>query len=205
MSAGDLVAQAAARIDARNYAEALALCDRALAATPRDVAALINRGSALLGLGDPVQARRSFNRAINEDPTISGAWDGLGKAQYELLALEEAAKSFRTAANLAADPALSRYHRGLALLLSGNFAEGWADYEARIDVPALGHRRYDKPRWTGESLDGKRLLVVAEQGYGDMIQFARFVPHLKRFGGEILFEAPAGLIDLFTHLPARRH
>ncbi len=200
MTADDLVSQAAARIDARDYQSALALCDRALEANPANVSALINSGSALLGLGDPARARRSFNRAINEDPTIANAWDGLGKAQYDLRDPEAAAKAFRTAANLADEPALSRYHRGLALLLNGNFAEGWEDYESRIDVPALGHRRYGKPRWNGEPLGGKRLLVVAEQGYGDMIQFARYLPMLNRFGGPVLVEAPADLIDLFAPL-----
>lgn len=203
MTTDDLVRQAAARIDARDFEAALALCGRTLEEDPRSIAALINRGSALLGLGDPAQARRSFNRAINEDPTIASAWDGLGKAQYELLELVEAANSFRTAANLAEDPALSRYHRGLALLLAGNFAAGWADYEARLDVPALGHRHYATPRWTGDPLNGRRLLVVAEQGYGDMIQFARFVPLLQRFGGEILFEAPADLLEIFAPLADR--
>ena len=120
MTTDDLVRQAAARINARNFEVALALCGRALEEDPRSIAALINRGSALLGLGDPAQARRSFNRAINEDPTIASAWDALGKAQYELLQLDKAAKSFRTATNLAEDPALSRYHRGLALLLAGS-------------------------------------------------------------------------------------
>ncbi len=199
MTADDIVKQAAARIDTRDY-QGAALCDRALEASPANVSALINRGSALLGLGDPLQARRSFNRAISEDPTIAGAWDGLGKAHYDLRDPEAAAKAFQTAANLADNPSLSRYHRGLALLLAGNFEEGWNDYESRIDVPALAHRRYGKPRWNGEPLGGKRLLVVAEQGYGDMIQFARYLPMLNRFGGPVLFEVPADLIDPFAPL-----
>lgn len=200
MNGGDLVKQAAARIDARDYQAALVLCDRALDANSRNIAALVNRGSALIGLGDPVQARRSFNGALNEDPTHDSAWDGLGKAHYNLADPEAAAKAFRTAANLSDDSALSRYHRSLAVLLAGIFEEGWANYESRIDVPALGHRRYDKPRWNGEPLDSKRLLIVAEQGYGDMIQFARYLPLLARFGGQVLFEAPADLIDLFAPL-----
>lgn len=203
MTVADLVKEVAARIEARDYEGALTLCDRALEAEPQNLSALINRGSALLGLGDAAQARRSFNRAINEDPTIASAWDGLGKAQYDLCDPVEAAKAFRTAANLADDPALSRYHRSLALLLGGHFEEGWAAYEARLDVKSLGHRRYGKPRWTGEPLDGRRLLIVGEQGYGDMIQFARFVPLLARFGGEVLVEVPQELHAPFAPLTAK--
>ncbi len=186
----------AALIDAQQFDAALALCDQQLDANSGDIAALINRGSALIGVGDPTQARRSFNRAINEDPTIASAWDGLGKAQYELGDPVAAAKAFRTAANLSENPALSRYHLSLALLLAGQFEEGWAEYEERVNVPALGHRRYDKPRWTGEPLEGQRLLIVAEQGYGDMIQFVRYLPLLQCFGGSVTFEASATLIPL---------
>jgi len=67
-------------------------------------------------------------------------------------------------------------------------------------VRRLRIRRYDAPRWTGEPLDGKRLLVVAEQGYGDMIQFARFLPMAARCGGRVTLEAPAELLPLFAPL-----
>ena len=164
--------------------------------TTDDIAALINQGVALLGTGDAAAARRAFNRAINEDPTMGAAWNGLGKSFYDLGQPLRAAEAFRNAANLLPDPATPRYHRGMALLASGDFAQGWTEYEHRIQ--ALKLRRIDKPPWTGDALDGRRLLITAEQGYGDMIQFARFVPLAAARGGTVIFDAPAELLALFA-------
>lgn len=186
----------AALIDAGKFDAALTRCARVLAANPRDIAALINQGTARLGTGDAAAARRGFNRAIDEDPTVAAAWDGLGKAFYDLGQPPRAAEAFRTAASLSPDPATPRYHRGMALLAAGDFAAGWAEYEYRM--PSLKLRRHDKPPWTGDALDGRRLLITAEQGYGDMIQFARFAPLAAARGGAVILEAPAELLPLFA-------
>jgi predicted Zn-dependent protease len=71
----------AALIDAGKFTQALARCERVLASDPANVSALINQGIAQLGLGAAAKARRAFNRVINEDPTVAGAWDGLGKGR----------------------------------------------------------------------------------------------------------------------------
>jgi len=166
--------------------------------TGNGIAALIGQGTALLDAGDAAAARRAFNRAINEDPTVAAAWDGLGKAFYDLGQPRRAAEAFRTAAGLPPDPATARYHRGMALLAAGDFAEGWAEYEYRRNMPSLVPRQYDKPSWAGDALEGRRLLITAEQGYGDMIQFARFAPLAAPRGGAVILEAPAELLPLFA-------
>jgi len=86
----------------------------------------------------------------------------------------------------------------MALLAAGNFTEGWAEYGYRRAMPSLGLRRAEAPTWTGAALDGHRLLITAEQGYGDMIQFARFAPLAAARGGAVTFEAPAELVPLFA-------
>lgn len=190
----------AQRIDAGDHAGALTLCDAGLRAAPDDPVLLTNRGLALLGLGDALAARRSFNRAINEDPTIASAWNGLGQAFYDLGDPAKAAGAFQSAANLTPDPAQARYHRGMALLAMGDFAAGWPEYEHRIAMPSMKLRRYDAPCWTGDPLAGRRLLVTAEQGYGDMMQFARFLPRAAACGGPVTFEAPAELLPILAPL-----
>jgi hypothetical protein len=198
----EILRLAAARINAGEHAAALALCNEALALVPDDVSGLINRGLALIGLDDAAAARRSFNRAINEDPTVGTAWNGLGQALFDLGEPAKAAEAFRTAAGLMADTDQARYHRGMALLSMGDFTAGWAEYDHRVDMPSMKMRRYDAPRWAGEPLDGRRLLVVAEQGYGDMIQFARLLPRAAACGGPVIFEAPAELLPVFAPLSA---
>lgn len=188
---------AAKRLNEGDPTGALALCDALLADRPSDAYALINRGLALLALDQATEARRSFNRTINEDPTLSTAWDGLGKAFFDLGDPAKAADAFRSAANLMTDPAQPLYHRGMALLAQGRFAEGWAEYDHRVAMPSLKLRRYDAPRWTGNALNGRRLLVTAEQGYGDMIQFLRLLPLAARTG-PVLFEAPTELLPIMA-------
>jgi tetratricopeptide (TPR) repeat protein len=99
------------------------------------------------------------------------------------------------AADISDAPPRALYHRGLAHLLMGNFEAGWADYEHRLAVPDFRHRVFDRPRWDGASLTGKRLLVICEQGYGDVFQFVRFLPQLRTLAGEVIFECPAELRD----------
>ena len=163
MTAGEATAGGiAALIDAGKFADAMAQCAHALAANSHEVAARINQGAAHLGLGDATAARRAFNRAINDDPTVAAAWNGLGNALYDL-----GRPAFNTAANLSPDPAMPRFHRAMALLAAGDYAQGWAEYEHRT-VP-LTLRRHAAPPWKGDALDGRRLLISAKQGYGDMI------------------------------------
>jgi hypothetical protein len=186
----------AALIDTGRFADALTHCARVLAANPRNVPAHINHGAASLGLGDAVAGRRAFNRAINEDPTVAAAWNGLGNALYDLGRPGDAAQAFHTAASLSPDPATPRYHRAMALLAAGDYAQGWAEWEYRATPLTL--RRHDAPPWNGDALEGRHLLISAEQGYGDMIQFARFVPLAAARGGTVTFEAPAELLALFA-------
>ncbi|ALP52536.1 hypothetical protein Tel_04895 [Candidatus Tenderia electrophaga] len=103
----------------------------------------------------------------------------------------------------AADVHLSRAQLLLGL---GRFEEGWPEYEWRLQDPAWRQRDsfgYGalRPVWQGEPLRGKRLLVYAEQGFGDTLQFCRFLPQLADRGGQLCFHGPPGLLDLVAGLP----
>lgn len=103
------------------------------------------------------------------------------------------------------DLAIAHQNLCLALLGNGDYAEGFPLYdhrfqrdEGRVPKPTLSF-----PEWRGEPLEGRSILVWMEQGYGDQIMFARFVPELARRGAEISLLAPSGLARLFGALPAR--
>jgi hypothetical protein len=186
-------------------ARALQLCDEMLVRQPGLAAVASRRGAALLDLDRPVEARRAFNKTLNDDPASGAAWDGLGKVFHDLGDLAAAADAFGRAAVMleAAAPgegASARYHQSMALLAAGDFAAGWPAHEARLDVARMGYRALLQPRWTGEQLEGRRLLVLFEQGYGDMIQFARYLLQLSAMDAEITVEMPAGLIPLLSDL-----
>jgi len=131
---------------------------------------------AALTRGDAPIAERCFREILAIHPDHHVALHGLGKALHDQLRLDEAEQAFRAAGQMAADSALSDYHVGLIRLLRGDHAAGGAGWEARLHVPALGHPAIPLPPWTGTAAPAERILILGEQGYGDVIQFARFLP-----------------------------
>jgi hypothetical protein len=107
-------------------------------------------------------------------------------------------------AAVAADPDYheAHYHRGSTLLLNGRYEEGWRDFEHRWQVADCG---FDRPalnaaEWRGESLQGRSIVVYSEQGLGDTIQFARYLPELAQRGGTLTFLCHPNLMRLFKTL-----
>jgi hypothetical protein len=193
-------AQARELLRQRRVGDALAIYDRLQAVAPDDPQLAVAHGLALLQAEDSSAALRHFERMVRRFPTLELAWQGLGKALCDLQRPAEAIEVFSRAATLAREPALALYHRGLARLLAGDFAQGWADFERRLDAPGLGHRTFAQPRWDGSPLAGRRLLVICEQGYGDVFQFARFLPLLRALDGAVTFECPADIAPLLAPL-----
>lgn len=117
----------------------------------------------------------------------------LGHALLHQRRFDDAEAAFREAEAVESVPALARYHIGLMHLLRGDASRGWPGWEERLAVPAFRHPRLPLPRWRGEADARGRLLILGEQGFGDMLQFARFLPAAKaRFGGRVtLGVAPA--------------
>lgn len=177
---------------------------RALDLKPDDAAILSNLGNALKDLDRLDEALVCQARAHEREPD---------NRQYHLnyaVALREA-KQFDRAlkhldALLALDPGNAHYQweRGLIHLYQGNFREGWVDYESRwrtgdLVLPAVGC-----PRWQGEDLNDKKILLVAEQGYGDTLLAARFIPLIKARGATIFLECKTELQPVLTGLPITR-
>ena len=116
--------------------------------------------------------------------------------------LAEAEGVLREALRAAPDNAPVRHSLGMTLLQLGQYPEGWRFYEARHEINPLANPP-PLPRWQGEPLAGKRILVVAEQGLGDQIMLSRFIAPLAERCAEVVFATPRALTNLFTSLPAR--
>ena len=199
----DADTRATALVRERRLSEALAIYQRMRALAPDEAWIAVQQGRVLLLGDDSAAAHAHFEALTRHSPRSEAAWQGLGKAFYDQHRCEEAVAAFTRAAELSAAPALALYHRGMAHLLAGNFGDGWRDYEQRHQVPALRPRSFDgKPRWDGTPLAGRRLLVVCEQGYGDVFQFIRYLPRLRGLGGSVVFECPAELRALLAPLLA---
>jgi tetratricopeptide (TPR) repeat protein len=182
-------------------APALADFDAALALMPGHPAALYNRGNALAALGRYDEALAAFDRALAAAPGHGNAWNNRGRALQALDRHAEAVASFDKAIELQKDNADAHFNRALSLLTLGDLARGFEQYEWRWQRSGMRDTRrgYGKPLWLGEyPLARKTILLHAEQGLGDTIQFARYAPRLARGGATVVLEVQPELKNLLA-------
>ena len=185
------------------HAEALAAFDRALALRPAHAAAHLHRAIVLNDLDRAPEALLACDQAVALAPRLADAWYIRGNALRELERHADAVESFQRC--LAIEPAHAQAHWNLAdcLLLQGDFARGWEHYEWRWKGAVRGQsqRSLDRPLWTGgEPVTGRTLLLHAELGLGDTLQFSRYATEVARLGARVILEAQAPLVRLLHTL-----
>ena len=187
----------------RRFEDAVRCCRQGILLKPDEPHAYINLGTALMGLNRPEEALHSYTQALAINKDYPVAHDNIGLSLMALLRMGEAIGSFARA--IAINPAYAdaRFHQSLALLLTGQFEQGWALYEWRWKAPSVGLHRHTFPRplWLGaEDLAGKTLLIHGEQGMGDIIQFCRYAALVKNLGAKVLLGVPETLGVLLKNL-----
>ena len=185
------------------FEEALAQYDAVLAVLPTHAETYLNRGSALMGLSRAAEAITAFDRALAARPDYVKAHVGRGAARQALNQQHEALADFERAIALDKSNADAHHNAALACLTLGDYRRGFEQYEWRWQRSGMPARRrnFGRPLWLGEyPLARKRILVAAEQGLGDCIQFARYVPMLADAGATVVLEAPPPLLSLLARL-----
>lgn len=181
---------------------AAALFRRALALRPAYPQALTNFGSVLRLLGDFDGAIQYCQRSLALCPDNLEALNNLGNALSDARRFEEAIAAFQRALRL--QPQNGNVHANLSipLLASGRFQEGWRELEWRWKTAQLrgARRAFAQPPWRGEAGHGRTLLIHAEQGFGDTLQFCRYAPEARDRGFRVVMEAPRKLRRILQSL-----
>ena len=183
--------------------EALISYEYALAIEPDFSQAYLNRGVALQALNRFDEAIVCYDNAMLIRPDYAEALTNRGTALVALNRIQESIASYDQAIEAQPDYADAYWNKSLALLISGNFEQGWKLYEYRWDgnKAAPQKRNFSKPLWLGEeSLIGKSILLHAEQGMGDSIQFCRYAKLFKGIADRVILEVQQPLIALFESL-----
>jgi len=188
------------------HEESIESFGRALRLDPDSPEALNNRGAVLVRLFRPAEALNDFARAVARRPDYTDAYINAGNTEKGLGQYPAALRHLDRALALRPDDPVATWSKAVLKLAIGEFREGWPLYEARFRLAPAGSppRSFAAPRWTGaEPLEGRTLLVHAEQGLGDTLQFCRYLGLLEARGATVVFEVQPALKTLLNSLAPR--
>ena len=160
-----------------------------------------NLGIVLSELGQSAEAEACCRTALKLDPQFYKAHNNLGTALKDQGKRDQAESCFRTALELAPTMSAAHTNLGMSLLYKGDFINGWREFEWRWNTGKLAPPAFAQPRWVGQDIAGKTILLTAEQGMGDAIQFARFAQPIAALGARVILQVHAPLTRLLSTVP----
>jgi tetratricopeptide (TPR) repeat protein len=183
--------------------EALAAINEAIRLEPKDPRAFHNRGLILYELHQYEDAEADWRHALTLDPTLLDSRIALigsaGIALHQMGKFNEAEARWKEALALRASDADANTNLGISYLLRGNFSEGFPLYESRLRQKTAKLPPQLAAPWNGDDPAGKRILIHAEQGFGDTIHFCRYLPLLRERGASLVFGVQRALRSLIAH------
>ena len=184
----------------RELDAALPLLERSVAAVPNEPEFHNNLGLALAAANREDEAIAAYRAALALKADHAVAWNNLGLALQSVNDVAGATAAFRRAIELTPEFAKAHWNLALALLLDGHFSEGWREYDWRLRLAELGKDRnvFPGPVWDGTAPAGKTVLIYAEQGLGDALQFARYLTLLADAGARCIVHCRAALRPLLA-------
>lgn len=171
----------------RRFAEAMGCFQRAIELDPNFAPVYTNVGLLLAIDGDYERAEQAHRKSLSLDPNYVTALHNIANLLQDSGKLEEALIFFRRAIERKPADAEIHTHRALCLLMKGDFARGWDEYEWRMQMKSqLAKHALKSPLWDGRGFESQTLLVYHEQGFGDVVQCARYFPMIKERGGTVV-------------------
>ena len=161
---------------------------------------LIEQGNQLRADRQPAAALRCYAQAFVDDPDSASAFNNYGNVLREIGQPKRAIPFLQHALVLQPDNPTAQFNLAVSYLIQGDYARGWPAYECRWNYEHLAgtQPQYAQPRWAGQDLRDKTILVIGEQGHGDNIQFMRFLFNLHAAGARVLFQVTDGLIPMLS-------
>jgi tetratricopeptide (TPR) repeat protein len=181
--------------------EAVACYRRVLELKPDYAEAHNNLGNTLRDQGKPDEAAACARRALQWKPDLVEAHYNLGTALKDQGKLDEALACYHRALELKPDYTEAHLSRALTFFLAGDWQQGWSEYQWRWQTKDFIPRHFSQPLWNGEPLAGKTILLHAEQGLGDTIQFVRYAPIVRQCGATVIVECQQPLLGLLEGCP----
>lgn len=192
--------------DQGKHEQAIAACRQAIAIAPDYEWPYVNMAPALLESGQAAESHKICRRAIALKPGMAMAHYNFAASAKSLNRIDECIAAFRQAIDLQPDFAEAHFGLGQVLLMKGDFEAGWPEYDWRWRLAEYTwlrniHGEFPQPRWRGEDLTGKTILIYAEQGLGDAIQYVRYIPRVVLKGGKVILAVHPPLKPLFNTIP----
>lgn len=191
------------QLDQHQTQEALEQFEIVKTLTPQDPLAHHNLANALKALERWDDALQSYTQALSLHPQHIATLYNQGTTLQEMLRLDEAIACYQQVIELDAQHAKAHWNLSICWLLLGHFEKAWPLYAWRWRVPEnhLSRPTLDAPLWRGQPLAQQTLLLYAEQGLGDSIQFCRYLPLLEQLGARVILQIPQTLHALFEQRP----
>ena len=180
-----------------NYEPAVVCLRRGLSIDPQNANAWSSLGNALRAINQLTEAKRAQEQGLSIAPELPVIHYNYALVLRDLGMLDLALKAFARAEALGYDKPELLWDRSLTYLTCANFKQGFAEYESRWDLRENPALHVDMPDWHGEDITDRTLLVYAEQGQGDSLQFVRYLPQLADKAKQIIFEAQPSIVSLF--------
>lgn len=183
------------------FHEAIQELRNAMAKDPKNVVYKLELANTLHLIDASEEALRLYEEILELYPNNHHVLYNLGYTIKKLGYIEKALEIYNKVLDIDPNYALARFSRSLTYLTLGNWTDGWKEYEWRWTAYNDIAKKFDAPVWDGSDIMGKRILIYAEQGLGDTVQFIRYAKLVKEMGAYVIFETQSPVKDLLKLCP----